>query len=169
MKKSRTSFVTMGIPSLFLVFSVLCLVILSLFTYSTSMHDLRMSQAAMNQTTAYYEACSKASSAYEQTEELLKKLAETSQSQNEYYTSIDNHFRKSEELLWQSDSKTLSGDFEISDTQLLHIELQILYPSSAASSRLKILTWNTQSFGSWNPDTTQPVYKGDNYDTDSHP
>ena len=169
MKKSRISFVTMGIPSLFLVFSVLCLVILSLFTYSTSMRDLRMSQAAMEQTAAYYEACSKASETYEQTELLLRELAVTSQNESEYYASADNFFQKTEELFWQPDTKTLSGDFEISDTQLLHIELQILYPSPASSSCLKILTWNTQSCGSWNPDTTQPVYKGENHDTDSHP
>lgn len=168
MKKNRTSFVTLGVPSLFLVFSVLCLVILSLFTYSTSMRDLRMSQAAMEQTAAYYAACSQASEICEQTEKLLKNLTETTPGEDEYYASIDNLFRESEELLWLPDTKILSGDFEISDTQFLHIELQALYPSPEFPACLKILTWNTQSFGNWNPDTRQPVYKGDNHDTDTH-
>ena len=66
MNKNRTSFLSVGIPSMCTIFSVLCLVILALLTLNTSEQDLQTSRIALEQTTAYYTACSAASSKYQE-------------------------------------------------------------------------------------------------------
>ena len=44
MNKNRTSFLSVGIPSMCTIFSVLCLVILALLTLNTSEQDLQTSR-----------------------------------------------------------------------------------------------------------------------------
>ena len=58
MKEKNHLFSATGIPSLFLIFGVLMLVILSLLGYGTSRQDLRASSLSLEQTSAYYNACS---------------------------------------------------------------------------------------------------------------
>ena len=61
MKQKHTFFVTVGIPSLFLIFSVLCLAVLSLLTLGNSRSELSTARNSMQQTEDYYNACSQAS------------------------------------------------------------------------------------------------------------
>ena len=49
MNKNRTSFLSVGIPSMCTIFSVLCLVILALLTLNTSEQDLQTSRIALEQ------------------------------------------------------------------------------------------------------------------------
>ena len=74
MNKNRTSFLSVGIPSMCTIFSVLCLVILALLTLNTSEQDLQTSRIALEQTTAYYTACSAASSKYQEQPTLNRHL-----------------------------------------------------------------------------------------------
>ena len=60
MKQKHTFFVTVGIPSLFLIFSVLCLCVLALLTLGSSRSGLNTARYSMEQTEKYYNACSKA-------------------------------------------------------------------------------------------------------------
>ena len=60
MKQKHTFFVTVGIPSLFLIFSVLCLCVLALLTLSSSRTSLTTARHSMEQTEKYYSACSEA-------------------------------------------------------------------------------------------------------------
>ena len=60
MNKRRTQFLSMGIPSMFVIFSVLCLVILALLTLGTSRQDLQAAQVSLKQTTDYCNACTQA-------------------------------------------------------------------------------------------------------------
>ena len=64
MKEKNHLFSATGIPSLFLIFGVLMLVILSLLGYGTSRQDLRASSLYLEQTSAYYNACSEAADFY---------------------------------------------------------------------------------------------------------
>ena len=47
MNKKRTSFLSIGIPSMCVIFSVLCLVILALLTLGTSRQDLQTSRLSL--------------------------------------------------------------------------------------------------------------------------
>ena len=50
MKHDRTFFAATGIPSLFLIFSVLCLAVLSLLTLGKSRDELQAANFAIQQT-----------------------------------------------------------------------------------------------------------------------
>ncbi|MFR3882694.1 MAG: hypothetical protein ACLTX6_10640 [Lachnospiraceae bacterium] len=57
MKHDRTFFAATGIPSLFLIFSVLCLAVLSLLTLGKSRDELQAANFAIQQTDLYYKTC----------------------------------------------------------------------------------------------------------------
>lgn len=160
MKKKHSSMVTLGITSLFLIFAVLCLVILALLTLGSSRSDLHMSERSMEQTTAYYDACAAATDLCLQAEEFLQTAYRQTSGEKEYFekaaTLTDQGF------LWDEDGGTLSFDISFSDTQALHAEAKVLYPRTADGSFLKLLTWQTQATGTWTPDTKQPVYTKEN-------
>lgn len=61
MKDHNSFFTATGIPSLFLIFSVLCLAVLSLLTLGNSCSELNTARNSMQQTEDYYNACSQAS------------------------------------------------------------------------------------------------------------
>ena len=56
------------------IFSVLCLVILSLLTLNTSRQDLKNSKLTLEQTTAYYTACSTASEEYQELTDYAQQI-----------------------------------------------------------------------------------------------
>ena len=74
MNKKRTSFLSTGIPSMCTIFSVLCLVVLSLLTLNTSRQDLKTSKLTLEQTTAYYTACSTASEEYQKLTDYAQQI-----------------------------------------------------------------------------------------------
>ena len=86
MKEKNHLFSATGIPSLFLIFGVLMLVILSLLGYGTSRQDLRASSLSLEQTSAYYNACSEAADFYS---ELVQAL-EGFKAQAKTETEIDS-------------------------------------------------------------------------------
>lgn len=134
--KKKPAFTASGIPSLVLIFSVLCLVILALLTLGTSRNDLQMSRLSMEQTEKYYAACSRAAGR-------IAAIAETSRNKEthtvNFYESID-------------------------EKQSLYVELEISPSGDTASSPVKITAWRTEYTGEWTPDTKQPVFKGENND-----
>ena len=78
MKEKNHLFSATGIPSLFLIFGVLMLVILSLLGYGTSRQDLRASSLSLEQTSAYYNACSEAADFYSDLVQTLEGFHEAS-------------------------------------------------------------------------------------------
>ena len=62
----KKSFISTGIPTIFMVFAVLCLVILALMSWGTSMNDLASARLSLTQSEKYYEACSLGTALLEQ-------------------------------------------------------------------------------------------------------
>ena len=169
MKKRTTLFSATGIPSLFLIFSVLILVILSLLGYGTSRQNLRSSTLSLEQTTAYYESCGKVTDFYNQTLKDLKEFQDQAKDQNYYFRLVGSYFRQKENTSWDEVSHQVQYTQAFSDTQSLLATFQVLYSDqpdlsetvSANADILSILTWNTIVTADWNPDTSQSVYKGE--------
>ncbi len=192
MSKKRSSFLSMGIPSMCIIFSVLCLVILSLLTLGTSRQDLQTSQLTLDQTTAYYEACSSAAQKYQEVAAYAENAFTDSQTSQDYDSKMASITEEYPDVTWDSQTQILSFTVDSSDEQAIYIEIKFPYKkafpdtSRASTSSLKsdsgvssksasntssdsvpdsltpeILTWKTISTADWNPDTKQPVYKGD--------
>lgn len=149
MKKTRLSFVTMGIPSMFLIFSVLCLVILSLLTLGTARSDLNTSILSMEKTTAYYEASGRMTD--------FCSLLQNCGTEAELLALTESH----PEITLDETSGQIHIVIPVSETQNLHAAME-LSAEEAGAPALSLLYWQTEISGSWNPDTRQNVYKGAN-------
>ena len=143
MKQKHTFFVTVGIPSLFLIFSVLCLCVLALLTLNRSRTGMSAAQHSLEQTEKYYNACSKATETVTEIRDSLTGYA--SDSSNESDPS----------------AHTLAFSAEMTDTQQLSVILEILYPQDNNSDLLRIRQWSTYLTDTWKPDNHQNVFKGE--------
>ena len=166
--KKRTSMVTLGITSLFLIFSVLCLVIFSLLSLGTSRSDLSMSQQTMEQTSNYYDACNVATELCLEIEDFLLTAYKNCGSKATFYQTLTAF--PNETILWNENNRQFSFEIAFSDTQSLLVVLNIFYPqkdqtfskaSNLPDTFMEIDTWKTILTGTWEPDHTQHIFQGE--------
>ena len=182
MKEKNHLFSATGIPSLFLIFGVLMLVILSLLGYGTSRQDLRSSSLSLEQTSAYYNACSEAADFYSDLVQTLEGFQAQAKSERAYYQLVSDHLNSQENVEWNSEEHTAEYVKAFSDTQSLAVKGSVFWTDrtadatasdTAASDTVNaglnmtssniagILSWNTVVTADWNPDNSQSVYKGE--------
>lgn len=161
MKQKHSFFVTVGIPSLFLIFSVLCLCVLALLTLGSSRTSLTTARHSMEQTENYYTACSKATETVSGIRSTLNQYVTGASDEAEYFSRIQSFTDTQDALTWNAKKHTLSFSTGISDTQQLSVILEIFYPEKDTDSTLKILQWKTELTGTWKPDDHQNVFKGE--------
>lgn len=161
MKQKHSFFVTVGIPSLFLIFSVLCLCVLALLTLGSSRTSLTTARHSMEQTENYYTACSKATETVSGIRSTLNQYVTGASDEAEYFSRIQSFTDTQDALTWNAKKHTLSFSTGISDTQQLSVILEIFYPEKDTDPTLKILQWKTELTGTWKPDDHQNVFKGE--------
>ena len=160
MKQKHYFFVTVGIPSLFLIFSVLVLSVLALLTLGSSRNSLNTAKLTLVQTEKYFKACSSATETVSQIRSWAGKFAEESASEEEYFSQLSQFADTEGALTWDSAKHTLSFSKNISDTQQLSVILELLYPAEKNTQALNVLQWNTELTDSWTPDNSQNIFKG---------
>lgn len=161
LKQKHTFFVTVGIPSLFLIFSVLCLCVLALLTLSSSRTSLTTARHSMEQTEKYYSACSEATERVADIRSTLAGYLASAEDKAEYFSQVKTFADTQQDLVWNSSDHTLSFSTKFADSQQLSVILEIFYPGKTETSVLKILQWSTESNGTWNPDNHQNLFKGE--------
>ena len=177
MKEKNHLFSATGIPSLFLIFGVLMLVILSLLGYGTSRQDLRSSSLSLEQTSAYYNVCSEAADFYSELVQTLEGFQAQAKSERAYYQLVSDYLNSQENVEWNSEEHTAEYVRAFSDTQSLAVKIAVFLTDctadTAASDTINagldvtssniagILSWNTVVTADWNPDNSQSVYKGE--------
>jgi len=187
MKEKNHLFSATGIPSLFLIFGVLMLVILSLLGYGTSRQDLRSSSLSLEQTSAYYNACSEAADFYSELVQTLEGFQEQAKTETAYYQLVSDYLNSQENVEWDSEEHTAEYVKAFSDTQSLAVKIAVFWTDCTADSTASnnvasdtaasdtinagldmtssniagILSWNTVVTADWNPDNSQSVYKGE--------
>lgn len=182
MKEKNHLFSATGIPSLFLIFGVLMLVILSLLGYGTSRQDLRSSSLSLEQTSAYYNACSEAADFYSDLVQTLEGFQAQVKSESAYYKLVSDYLNSQENVKWDSEEHTAEYVKAFSDTQSLAVKVSVFWTDRTADSTASdtaasdtinagldmtssniagILSWNTVVTADWNPDNSQSVYKGE--------
>ena len=134
MNEKNNLFSATGIPSLFLIFGVLMLVILSLLGYGTSRQDQSASTLSLEQTTAYYDACTEATDFYTDTLLELQKLSAQAKTENEYYQLVGDYFNKTDDTQWDSDEHTVQYVKAFSATQSLVLKMLVLWSSNISES-----------------------------------
>ena len=182
MKEKNHLFSATGIPSLFLIFGVLMLVILSLLGYGTSRQDLRASSLSLEQTSAYYNACSEAADFYSELVQALEGFKAQAKTETAYYQLVSDYLNSQENIEWDSEEHTAEYAKAFSDTQRLAVKIAVFRTDCTADSTASdnvasdtinagldvtssniagILSWNTVVTADWNPDNSQSVYKGE--------
>ena len=182
MKEKNHLFSATGIPSLFLIFGVLMLVILSLLGYGTSRQDLRSGSLSLEQTSAYYNACSEAADFYSDLVQTLEGFQAQVKSESSYYKLVSDYLNSQENVKWDSEEHTAEYVKAFSDTQSLAVKIVVFWTDCTADSTASdnvasdtinagldvtssniagILSWNTVVTADWNPDNSQSVYKGE--------
>ena len=163
------------------------LVILSLLGYGTSRQDLRASSLSLEQTSAYYNACSEAADFYSDLVQTLEGFQAQAKSESAYYQLVSDHLNSQENAKWDSEEHTAEYVKAFSDTQSLAVKIVVFWTDCTADSTASdtaasdtaasdtinagldmtssniagILSWNTVVTADWNPDNSQSVYKGE--------
>ena len=134
MKEKNHLFSATGIPSLFLIFGVLMLVILSLLGYGTSRQDLRASSLSLEQTSAYYNACSEAADFYSDLVQTLEGFQAQVKSESAYYKLVSDYLNSQENVKWDSEEHTAEYMNAFSDTQSLAVKVSVFWTDRTADS-----------------------------------
>ena len=134
MKEKNHLFSATGIPSLFLIFGVLMLVILSLLGYGTSRQDLRSSSLSLEQTSAYYNACSEAADFYSDLVQTLEGFQARVKSESSYYKLVSDYLNSQENVKWDSEEHTAEYMNAFSDTQSLAVKVSVFWTDRTADS-----------------------------------
>ena len=134
MKEKNHLFSATGIPSLFLIFGVLMLVILSLLGYGTSRQDLRASSLSLEQTSAYYNACSEAADFYSDLVQTLEGFQAQAKSESAYYQLVSDYLNSQENVEWNSEEHTAEYVKAFSDTQSLAVKVSVFWTDRTADS-----------------------------------
>ena len=134
MKEKNHLFSATGIPSLFLIFGVLMLVILSLLGYGTSRQDLRASSLSLEQTSAYYNACSEAADFYSDLVQTLEGFQAQVKSESSYYKLVADYLNSQENVKWDSEEHTAEYVRAFSDTQSLAVKVSVFWTDRTADS-----------------------------------
>ncbi len=137
--------INIGLSSLLLIFTVLCLVSFATLSIASAYADKRLNDKVCSRTSAYYKACD---SAEEEIAACDNKLCES------YMTGIseDDYYAK-----W---GKNISFSVPVSDTQSLDIKLKVIYPAGQSGPFYSISSWKTlNTSDSTELDTHLPVIK----------
>ena len=134
MKEKNHLFSATGIPSLFLIFGVLMLVILSLLGYGTSRQDLRASSLSLEQTSAYYNACSEAADFYSELVQTLEGFQTQAKTETAYYQLVSDYLNSQENVEWDSEEHTAEYVKAFSDTQSLAVKIAVFWTDCTADS-----------------------------------
>ena len=134
MKEKNHLFSATGIPSLFLIFGVLMLVILSLLGYGTSRQDLRASSLSLEQTSAYYNACSEAADFYSELVQALEGFQAQAKTETAYYQLVSDYLNSQENIEWDSEEHTAEYVKAFSDTQSLAVKIAVFWTDCTADS-----------------------------------
>ena len=110
------------------------LVILSLLGYGTSRQDLRASSLSLEQTSAYYNACSEAADFYSDLVQTLEGFQAQVKSESSYYKLVSDYLNSQENVEWNSEEHTAEYVRAFSDTQSLAVKIAVFWTVRTADS-----------------------------------
>ena len=110
------------------------LVILSLLGYGTSRQDLCASSLSLEQTSAYYNACSEAADFYSELVQTLEGFQEQAKTETAYYQLVSDYLNSQENVEWNSEEHTAEYVKAFSDTQSLAVKVSVFWTDRTADS-----------------------------------
>lgn len=131
MKKNTEFSLNIGLPSILLIFVVLCLVSFGVLSLVSANSDNKLSQKVLQRSDHYYAICNEAEELLADINSQLLDAYISCQSKDGYFDAI-------------KDTPT-DYSYALSDLQELKISLTYLYPESVAEGFIRIDTWQIAS------------------------
>ena len=160
--KKRGSLVSIGIPSIFLIFAVLTMSVLAVLTYMTSRSDQAESALALEQTQAYYAACSRACDTLVLFQKAWEEEAFSDPADEE--AVIRKAVRITQDLSQENADLTLKIDEEahqlaltVPFTDKLSLVVLVRLPYQSRPD-FTVSRWQSVYTGEWRADTSWSVY-----------
>lgn len=162
MRKHNLPVFTAGIPSLLLIFLILCLSVFSVLSLSSAVADKKLSRKSADHTLEYYEASNKANDSLATIDEILVESRETAHNPKDYYEQVENKITSMSDFVFSNtgDTATISWDTSINDSQVLSVQISLPYPEQEGNSFYNIEQWQVINKDNWTPDQSQHVYRG---------
>ena len=142
-RKKQSSFSSIGITSLVLIFVMLCLLTFSVLSLVTARADLRLSQKIAERTSAYYDAENRAN-------DILLSVISV------FYQKLRERLDGQNGILFTG-ADSLEYEVLLDKEQLLSVSLEISYETYDDGSHYRILAWNTVSTHEWESDGSLPL------------
>lgn len=154
MKEKKQSFVQAGLPSLLVIFIVLCLATFAILSYVSAVRDYSLSRKTAERTQRYYEVD-------------LDARKELISIENQLYDIYQKLPRKEEQLFLQECRKTFSEmkgnllcfQLPYGESQALFIELSLQLPQQEENTLYHITKWQVITTADWNADDSLPVFQ----------
>lgn len=127
MDKKREFTMNIGLPSIMLIFVVLCLISFGVLSLVSANADRKLSQKVLDRSVAYYNACNLAEEKLCEIDTTLKNAYRENPDRDAYIAAIS--------------ALPLTYTFEISDIQYLEVTLSYLYPSSPEEQFYLLQSW----------------------------
>lgn len=126
--KNKTQFsMNIGLPSILLIFVVLCLVSFGVLSLVSANSDKKLSQKVLTRSASYYEICNQAEEMLADVQNQLSNAYFSCENETSYLEAIQNI--------------PTSYTFPLSDLQNLQITLTFFYPENSEEDFFKINTW----------------------------
>lgn len=161
MQKKQSGYpgIQMGTSFLLVIFIILCLVTFAVLSLSGAIRDQSDSQKTAEKTTAYYEACAKASAQVAAIDAVLQKAW---QSSDDTDVCAEQAVRSLQELDGITVAETETGiqiscEIVITDSQNLEVSLE----TDKTDGTYTITEWKEVSSSEWDEKTTLPVLGSD--------
>lgn len=178
MRNKKNPLMNTGLPSLLVIFIVLCLVTFAVLSYVSAVRDYSMAKKTAARTQLYYEADLAANECLTALDAGLRDVYEALPEKKEasFFAScqekLPDLLENLPELSSAKDAKTqlpgctvgqdgiipLCTFYEaLNDTQALMVELAVRFPEDDSSPCYEIRKWQTVSVGAWEIDDSLPV------------
>ncbi len=154
-KEKRFNGIQIGIPSLVVIFAVLCLVVFAVLSLMSAISEKHLQERSIAATEAYYEADVLCEEHLAEIDEILVKERGQAVSEGNYKERLNARLRS----MYDSTSDLISFSEKINENMILHVELKVLPMGS--ENRYKLLKWQEENISDYEVDQSMPVWTGE--------
>ncbi len=153
MKNKKQSLINTGLPSLLVIFIVLCLVTFAVLSYVSALRDRRDAMQSSDRLQSWYAADMSARNRLAEINETLLRVSEQlSAPEPEAFLA---ECRKSFPDMDADGVLSFRTDF--GDSQALSVELEAVLPAPGEDICYRLRRWQVVTTADWNADDTLPV------------
>lgn len=151
--------ISTGTTSIVLIFVMLCMLTFSVLSLTSAQANLRLSRLSAERTTNYYEAENAANDILIRVNEVLDTAYPSSDDPEVFYAFANDSLSGVEDIDFP-DETHLTYQVPLGDSQVLSVELELLYEPSSSGRHYTVLSWQAVSGYDWSPDDTLNLMGG---------